>query len=420
MPRRLRGRIGGAGGAALAVALSLALATDAVALTWRTAYALTGPGTGWAVPGSLAVTSVSPGCEDMARVVLSRTGLAGTSEVLYRQTDCAGAAWGPSVRLSRPEAGDAGRAVIDAWGYAYSAAWLESDRLGTGSEAVVVARSTVGSTVRPPVQLSPANEVAGPPRIARYGNRVAIVWTNELDGRIYLRRSTDGGATWLPRQLLATTTSRPYRDVTINTLLDGFPVVAMSAGMVYVAYMSAAHTLRLRVSRDTGASFGSALTLATNAAFKSALGLAASGSTVMVGYAAYRYTDTWPIVRRSTDRGAHWASPVALSPASSYQGFAPLVAVRGSRWMAAFERCDNTACSISHVRYRASTNGGLTWSAAVVASSRHNQVGMAADVDAGSTRTFVLYDDNPSTYPTIREWWRQIGQPSDVYVRAGW
>ena len=74
--------------------------------------------------------------------------------------------------------------------------------------------------------------------------------------------------------------------------------------------------------------------------------------------------------------------------------------------MAVYERCSSSSCAASYVYYRASTNGGSTWSTAQIASVRKTKWGAPADVDV-ATKTIVLYDDYSST-------------ANDVYVRAGW
>jgi hypothetical protein len=387
----------------LALALTMVLATDAFALSWRTTIAMTGGGTGWANPGGLAVSSSTIAHAIVERYVVDRW------EVLYRRTTSSGVTWAAPVRLSRPASSESGSPVIDASGSGVNAAWLEGDDIVAGLDTIVVTRRSAdyGATWTDQVQLSPTSESAGPPRIARSGSRVAVTWTDQLSGRIYLRRSSDGGATWSARQSVATTSNRPYTG-TQSALKEGFPVVAYgSTGAFYIAYYSASKVLKIRRSTDYGASLKTAISLATNAVSKSWAPptLAAGSSTVIVGYGTTT-TAKWTVIRRSTDKGVHWGSVVSLNTSSSYWSGPPILAVRGTRWMAAYERCTSSSCTASVVYYRASTNGGSTWSTGQAASQRKTKFNIPADVDV-ATKSMLLYVDYSST-------------TNDAYLRLGW
>jgi hypothetical protein len=384
----------------LALLLTISLATDAFGLTWRSNSRFTTGDTGWAYNGGLAVSSPS-----IAHGIYERWTL-GSWHVMYQRTTNGGSSWASAVRLSRLEAEESGIPAIDAYGSGVNAAWVESDDLVAGLDAIVVTRRSgdSGATWTDQVQLSPTGESAGPVQVARYGSRVAVVWTDQLTGRVYLRRSSNGGASWASRQLVATTSNRPYGG-TRSSLREGFPSVAVASGVLYVSYFSATRTLKVRRSVDSGATFKAAKTLATNAGSWSPSSVAARGSTLVVGYAAVTSTDTWTVLRRSTDKGASWGSAISLNAKSSYRSWNPVVSVRGTRWMAVYEKCTSSGCGASYVYYRASTNGGRTWSAPIKASVRTRAWGTPADVDV-ATRTLVLYVD-----------YNDSG--NDVYLRAG-
>ena len=391
-----RHRVGRVGLAALgSVLLSIVFATNAVALSWGADIAVSKSAADWAYPGSLAVSSSTT-----AHVVYEQS-VFGYFGVYYRRTTNSGATWSPPILLSRPDVADAGVPVIEASGSSLVAAWLESDDVLNGVDTIAVARrsSDGGATWGAPVQLTPSHESAGYPRLGASGKSLTIAWTNGYNGAIYIRRSADFGVTWSNRQQLATTTNKPFG----GSVYEGFPVPAIGTGVQYVVYVSAAKTVKVRRSTNGGATWAGATTLATNASNWQPT-VAAAGSKAIVGYSTRSSTDAWTTDRITTDKGASWSSVKALSPSSAYRSFEPVVAYRGGRWMAIFERCLSNSCGQSAVYYRSSTNG-TTWSSAIRVSVKKRAYAAPGDVDV-ATRTLVVYDDyNDSA--------------NDPYVRVG-
>jgi hypothetical protein len=390
--RRARRHIGAAFG--LSIALSLVLVSDALGVSWIANRALTAGGFAWAWAGSLAVSSTT-----IAHAVYEER-VVGNWGVYYRRTANSGTTWATPIRLSRASVCDAGAPSIDAYGSGVDAVWLESDDILAGLDTVIMYRRSTDAGVSwaDAVPLTPSQESAGMPRVARRGAFLAVTWTNEANGKVYVRVSKDGGVTWQPRVYLGTTTRK------LGTRYEGFPVVGIGTGVTYVSFYSAAHTLKIRRSTTSGATWWGGIALATNGSGWDPT-VAAAGSTVIVGYAATTSTDSWTVIRRSTDKGAHWGTPIALSARTSYPSFSPVLSVRGTRWMAIYERCSSNSCAASDVLYRASGTSGRTWSAPVRASVRVRKWEAPADVDV-ATRTLVLYVDYNSTR-------------SDVYVRQG-
>ena len=380
---------------ALSVAISLVVASDAFAVSWAVNHALTGGGFGWAWPGSLAVSS-----SKVAHTVFEQR-VVNQWIAYYRRSVDSGTTWGVPFRLSRASVDEAGAASIDAYGASVEAVWLEGEDILDGLDTVVMYRHSAdsGATWGNAVPLTPFFESAGMPRVARRGSLVAVTWTNETNGRVYVRISRDGGVTWQPRVLLAVTT----RKIT-STRYEGMPVVAIGSGVVYAVFYSASHTVRVRRSLTSGTTWYSAVSLATNGSGWDPA-IAASGSSVLVGYAATAAADSWSVVRRSTDKGAHWASAIELSARSTYPSFSPVIGVSGGRWMAIFERCYSNSCAYSDLYYRASVNTGSTWSAAQKVGVRRRRYQQPSDVDI-ATKTLVLYTNYD-------------GSHNDVYVREG-
>jgi hypothetical protein len=155
--------------------------------------------------------------------------------------------------------------------------------------------------------------------------------------------------------------------------------------------------------RIGGLHWSKAVTLAMNASGQG-VSVAATGSTVVVGYARVKGKDSWAVVRRSTNKGGRWSAPISLGAASGAPSFAPVLAYRAGAFRAAYEKCTSNACTKSAVIYRRSV-AGATWSKPASSSVRKRSFDYPADIDV-ATKVLILYDDvNASS--------------GDVYVRQG-
>lgn len=378
--------------APLAIILSLVLATDAAAITWTGNRALTTSGGAYLSGAGLAVSSST-----LVHAVYEENVL-GAYAVVYRRSANSGTTWGTPIQMSTPGAARAFFGSLDAMGNAVDAVWIEGDALFSEPGSILVYRrsSDGGLTWQDPIQISHRLGSVGPPRVLHTtSGQVLITWTERTSHQVYVRVSTNGGVSFARARLLATTTS------------EGQPTLASGAGVIYAAYFSATLTVQLRRSTDGGSTWSTPVTIATDA-FNSRLGLAANGSTVLLGWIAKgrsheEFADEWTAVRRSTDKGVHWGSVVALSPQAGPPSSAPIISYRAGAFRAVFEKCSSSGCSRSNVIYRSSTTGS-TWSTPSIASYRIRKYASAGDVDV-ATKVLILYTD---TDPA-----------SDVYVRQG-
>jgi hypothetical protein len=383
--------------APLSLALALLLSAQVVGLSWTGDRALTASGGAYAYGGGLAVSSAKVAHATYEQKVL------GSFAVYYRRSGSSGTTWGTPILLSRRGIGAAGAPSIDAAGKAVGAVWVEGDKIMSGLDSVVMYRRSTdaGRTWKAPVQLSSALGSAGLPRIlVGPSGRVIVTWTDQVAARVLMRISGNGGASFGPVIAIGRTTSHPLRD---RSLYEAYPTVAAGKGVLYAAFFSGPKSLQLRKSSDGGRHWTKAVRLAADASGEG-VAVAATGSTVVVGYARTKGTDSWAVVRRSTNKGGRWSSPISLGAKSGAPTFAPVITYRAGAFRAAFERCTSGACSRSSVVYRKSA-GGATWSRGAVSSVRKRTFDYPADIDV-ATKVLILYDDVSAS-------------AGDVYVRQG-
>jgi hypothetical protein len=383
--------------APVSLALAILLSAQAVGLSWTGDRALTASGGAYAYGGGLAVSSAKVAHATYEQKVL------GSFAVYYRRSGSSGTTWGTPILLSRRGIGAAGAPSIDAAGKAVGAVWVEGDRIMSGLDSVVMYRRSTdgGRTWKAPLQLSSALGSAGLPRVlVGPSGRVVVTWTDQVSSKILMRISGNGGASFGKAITLGRTTSHPLRD---RSLFEAYPTVAGGGGVIYAAFFTGPRTLSLRKSSDGGKHWSKAVRLAADAAGEG-VSVAARGSTVVVGYARVKGADSWAVVRRSTNKGGRWSSPISLGAKSAAPSFAPVITYRAGAFRAAFEKCTSGACSRSAVIYRKSA-GGATWSKGVVSSVRKRTFDYPVDIDV-ATKVLVLYDDVSAS-------------AGDVYVRQG-
>ena len=108
---------------------------------------------------------------------------------------------------------------------------LVAEQHREGATQVFYRQRRTDGSFGPAVDLAPQSRSARFPRIAASGSRVWVVWQDERAGQlprrpaIYLRQSSDGGASWQPEQLLRGIAGRAERPV-IALSASGAPLVA--------------------------------------------------------------------------------------------------------------------------------------------------------------------------------------------------
>jgi hypothetical protein len=226
--------------------------------------------------------------------------------VLARRTIDGGQTWLP-VRTIAPNAGDADMAGV---GARVDVAYVvRTTCAATGDRALrIFYRRSLdgGATWSSPTALTSACSRTFQPAVARSADgQVSVAWVGELTGRIFVRTSRDSGASFGSAVQAASTTAAG------GDTIPGAPQIYLadpqlaigSSGTTYLAYTSATETLSLRRSTNRGASWSAPTRLSSSALGLSSL--VASGSRAIVGYDVEPFRSVY---RTTGDRGATWSS----------------------------------------------------------------------------------------------------------------
>ncbi|MBX3469824.1 MAG: tandem-95 repeat protein [Planctomycetes bacterium] len=182
------------------------------------------------------------------------------------------------------------------------------------------------------------------PCIAVVGSVVMVAWVEGSTGSTYLRRSTDGGASWTEAEKRLTSSSGCSN-----------PSIAASGTTALVAWTRSGDVYVSR-STNTGSSFsgGDSSSVASSALRPT---LALDGSNAVL---AYHTSSSGTRSRRSTNGGSSWGSAVTVSASGTNAN----VAMEGTKAVIVWQ----TSTGVSSAR---SADGGATWTngAAVVATA---------------------------------------------------
>jgi hypothetical protein len=297
-------------------------------------------------------------------------GSSGAYEVWLRASSNYGASFGSPVRITTNTGYSGDPSVAALAGNVY-VAWNDFTPVsgsGISSEIWLRVSSNYGASFGSPIRITTNTGNSVNPSVATVGSNVYIAWqdntriTGSGSGyEVWLRASSNSGASF----------GSPIR-ITTNTGDSEYPSVAASGSNVYVAWddntpvtgSGTAPEIWMRVSSNYGASFGSAIRMSTNTGWSGAPSVAASGSYVYVAWdddtpvtdsgSAY---EIW--MRISDDSGASFGSPIRLS-SNAYMSLYPSVAASGGNVYAAWQ--DETPVTGSGSKYevwlRASSNSG--------------------------------------------------------------
>jgi hypothetical protein len=199
--------------------------------------------------------------------------------------------------------------------------------------------------------------------------------------------------------------------ISTNTGQSYFPSVAASGSHVYVAWeddtpvsgSGSAHEIWMRVSANSGASFGSAIRISTNTGDSEFASVAADGSYVYVAWdddtsvsGSGGKAEIW--MRVSANYGASFGSAIRISN-NAYDSYYPSVAASGSHvYVAWYDYTPVTGSgSAPEIWMRVSGNNGATFGSAIRISTN---TGISGDPSVAASGSYVYVawnDDTPVT-----------------------
>lgn len=318
--------------------------------------------------------------------------------VVQRSTDGA-ATWSPERTLFAST--DADRYVtpnlaIAASGDGVLVAWRVA---GPGRTSLFVRRSLDGGTTWKPAQrlaTTTKKRGLGVPALAMAGDVALLAFTDRTDGRLLLRRSADGGATWGDARRMAT--SR----LTIECgrrVLDALPGLAISGSRVHLAWSDGAagaclaSVLRVRSSGDGGRTWGDAR-IASRTTTYGWPELAARGRLLIAGL---QLSDGSFIVVRSGDGGRTFSERRFKPLKGRALGAADVLLPGGSTaWVVWADLAyDGNRVTSSRIRFAASRNGARSWGVPVTVVPIGRRLREATNLVEREGRPVIVYQSGP-------------------------
>ena len=211
------------------------------------------------------------------------------------------------------------------------------------------------------------------------GQHVYVAWNGPTSGDPFIAQSHDAGATWTQTKVVDS--PRYYFAFDGDVLPNGTVVFSQSSISYTGPGASPEGQVQVHAIRSTnqGSSWSNVVVDAVELGEEcvadgcssdyylghSAVSADANGALVMLYDGATTGGGSQTIwSRRSTDGGATWTARAALSSAGLFSSF-PAVESRGSGDVRAFYMQQDAGPDAWNVYYRASTDGGVSWSSAV-------------------------------------------------------
>ncbi len=319
--------------------------------------------------------------------------------LLYQRSTDGAATWTPERTLFAST--DADRFItqnlaVAASGDRVLVAWRVS---GPARTSLLVRRSTDGgSTWKPAQRLATTTKKRGlgVPALAISGEVALLAFTDRTDGRLLLRRSSDGGGTWGDARRLGS--SR----LTIECgrrVLDALPGLAITGSRVHLAWSDGAPgaclptVLRVRTSGDGGRTWADGR-IASRTTTYGWPELAARGRLLIAGL---QRADGSFVVVRSGDGGRTFSERRFKPAKGRALGAADVLLPGGSTaWVVWADLAyDGDRVTSSRVRFAASRNGARSWGTPVTVVPVGRRLREATNLVEGDDRPVIVYQSGP-------------------------
>ena len=368
----------------LAGGLSIAVAGSALAASWSPATPLTSSGNVW--NGRIANLGTS------SAIVVYQKG----KKIQTRRTIDGGLTWRVPALVSKtgaaPDIAGSGSAVDIVWAQGRSIRYRRSINGGSTYRPAI----TLGSIRVCPKNTAGCSPAPGPQVAHGPNGIVAVTWLDDrTDGhnRIYVRVSTNSGATFGPARLV-------HDDTSGSLLISGPDVAVGSLGVIHVAFLQYesdyVDALDVTRSTDSGSSWSRPISLGTAMDTNYYEGpvcgpaLTAIDTHAYVAYCDGYYDDVngpqYGIsYSRTIDSGQTWTDGQMVTPLAQYDS--PAIELSGGVLRLIYGHYD----SGGKVLYRQSTNG-LTWSSQEAVAGGDSYTGGVTYV--GGKVVVLFYDGN--------------------------
>jgi len=273
----------------------------------------------------------------------------GNWEIYYKRSTDGGTNWDSDVRLTTNDGAASFFPSVASTGNDVHVVW-EDNR--DGNFEIYTKRSTDGGTSwDSDVRLTNDRFYSVHPSVAVSGSIIHVVWYDQRDGNdeIYTNRSTNRGTSWGGDLRLTSDGARSW-----------YPSVAASGSNVHVVWSDGrdgSDEIYIKRSTDGGASWDPDLRLTSSGAGSWVPSVTASGSYVHVVWEDYRDGNEEIYTKRSTNGGTSWDGDHRLTNNSAYSEY-PSVTVSGLNVHVVWQ--DNRDGNFEIYTNR-STNGGTSW-----------------------------------------------------------
>jgi len=309
----------------------------------------------------------------------------GNDEIFFRKSINGGATWQTAKRLTN-NVGGSSCPRIAVWGSNVFVVWQDDT---SGNPEIYLRKSTDGgATWQTEMGLTNNTGNSKWPDIAVSGSNVYVVWEDDTPGNyeIYFRKSINGGATW-----------QTARRLTNNTGESHAPRISVLSSNVYVVWCDTTpgnYEVYFRKSTDGGATWQPAKRLSNNTGGSYNPTIAVSALNVYIVWYDYTPGIAQIYFKKSTDGGGVWQTSKKLTNNAGSSGW-PTIAVRESNVFVAYY--DYTPGN-PEIYLRKSTDAGATWPTAVrLTNNTGSSCNPAIAVNALTVYT-VWQDYTPGNY----------------------